>query len=103
LEIQKIKKENKSENLYLCGLGKKSDGSQFVYILPCIDESYFQDDNGGRYFQSSYCLVCIKVDDNYVNTEANMHSYVFEDDFECSYFNNYDVLKIGDLHVYSDY
>ena len=88
-------------------MGKKSDGSQFVYFLPCIDESYFQDDNGGKYFQSSYCLVCIKVGDNYVNTEVNMHSYVFEDDFEddfeCSYFNNYEVLKLGDLHVYSVY
>ena len=102
LEIKKIKKGNKSENLYLCGLGKKSDGSKFVYILPCIDESYFQDDNGGRYFQSSYCLVCIKVDDNYVNREANMHSYVFEEDFDCIYYESYDILKLGDFHVYAN-
>ena len=27
----------------------------------------------------------------------------FEEDFECSYFENYDILKLGEFHVYSDY
>ena len=101
-ENKKIKKVNNSENLYLCGLKKKSDGSQFVYILPLVDESYYQDDNGGRYFQSSFCLVCIKIDDNYVNTEADINSYVFEEDFDCIYYQSYDILKLGYFHVYSD-
>ena len=72
-------------------------------IAPGVDESSFSDDNGGRYFQSSNCIICIKVDDNYINREANINSYVFENDFECSYFEDYDVLKLGDLHVYADY
>ena len=42
------------------------------------------------------------VDDNYLNREANMNSYVFEEDFECSYFENYDVLKLGDFHIFSE-
>ena len=26
---------------------------------------------------------------------------IFENDFECSYFEDYDILKLGDFHVYS--
>ncbi|MBO8231406.1 hypothetical protein CU311_01945 [Prochlorococcus marinus str. MU1402] len=103
LEIYKSKKDNDSQDFYLCGLKKKSDGSSFLYILPMIDESSFQDDKGGRYFQSSNCLICIKVDDEYVNKEANINSYLFEEDFECVYYDRYDTLKLGDFHVYADY
>ena len=82
---------------------KPSPECQFLMVAPGIDESSFRDDNGGRYFQSSNCIICIKVDENYINREANMNSYIFEEDFECSYFENYDILKLGDLHVYADY
>ena len=85
------------------GVIKLSPDRQFIMIAPGVDESSFSDDNGGRYFQSSNCIICIKVDDNYINREANINSYVFENDFECSYFEDYDVLKLGDLHVYADY
>ena len=85
------------------GVIKLSPDRQFIMIAPGVDESSFSDDNGGRYFQSSNCIICIKVDDNYINREANINSYVFENDFECSYFENYDILKLGDLHVYADY
>ena len=85
------------------GVIKLSPDRQFIMIAPGVDESSFSDDNGGRYFQSSNCIICIKVDDNYINREANINSYVFENDFECSYFEDYDVLKLGDLHVYANY
>ena len=85
------------------GVIKLSPDRQFITIGIGVDESSFSDDNGGRYFQSSNCIICIKIDDHYVNREVNMNSYVFEENFECSYFEDYDILKLGEFHVYSDY
>ncbi len=82
---------------------KLSPDCQFIMIAPGIDGSSFSDDNGGRFFQNSNCIICLKVSKEFNNKEGNLTCYQFTDDFECSYFMDYDILKLGDLHVYSDY
>ena len=82
---------------------KISPDSQFIMIAPGIDESNFSDDNGGSFFQSSNCVICLKVNENFFNKEGNLKCYQFLNDFECSYYSDYDILKLGNFHVYSHY
>ncbi len=90
----------KEKGIYPDGVCKLDDESTFLTITLGVDESYFSDDNGGRLFQGSGTLICLKVSDDFIYKNEELTFYQFSSDFDCHYYKDYGIIKLGEFHVY---
>ena len=77
---------------------ESTNGSKFLYLFIGIDESEYEDNKGGYYFQQSMSLGCVQIPESLNNTNSEIQSYELKEDFLCTYYSSYEILQLGNLY-----
>jgi len=83
------------------GFLESTNGSKFLYLFIGIDESEYEDNKGGYYFQQSMSLGCVQIPKSLNNTNSEIQSYELKEDFLCTYYSSYEILQLGNLYIFS--
>ena len=102
-------RKSKSRIFGNAGFSFDSSNNKFLYIYLSEDEGDFVDVLDKYYFQDSMALGCIKVSKEICTRNPEIlndsgwvagNCFSFSDDFKCTYFEDYEILKLGDFMIW---
>ena len=86
-----------------------SNNNKFLYVHLCEDEGDIIDVLNKLYFQNSMALGCFKVSEDFFTKNAEIYNssgwatgycYSFSEDFKCTYFEDYEILQLGNFFIW---
>ena len=86
-----------------------SNNNKFLYVYLCEDEGDIIDVLDNYYFQNSMAFGCFKVSEDFFSKHPEIlnssgweagHCYSFSEDFKCTYFEDYEILQLGNFFIW---